>query len=65
MKPLTFPVCYAPEFAPDLPELAQQAGLTPAEVIARHTAKTYSVACLGFISGFAFFGYVDAIATPR
>ncbi len=46
--------------APDLAELAQQA-----EVIAKHTAKTYSVACLGFIPGFAFLGYADqAIATP-
>lgn len=63
---IRIPVCYEGDFAPDLPELAQQHGLTTDVVIAKHTAKTYSVACLGFIPGFAFLGYVDdAIATPR
>lgn len=63
---IRIPVCYQHEYAPDLPELAQQHGLTVAEVIAKHTEKCYSVACLGFIPGFAFLGYVDdAIATPR
>lgn len=63
---IRIPVCYEGEFAPDLPELADKAGLTTAEVIARHSEKTYTVCCLGFIPGFAFLGYVDdGIATPR
>ncbi len=63
---IRIPVCYEGKYALDLQELAEQSGLTPNEVIAKHTAVTYSVACLGFIPGFAFLGYVDdAIATPR
>ena len=63
---MRIPVCYEGKFAPDLAELAQTAKLETAEVIAKHSAPTYRVACLGFIPGFAFLGYVDdAIAIPR
>lgn len=63
---IRIPVCYEDEFAPDLPELANRAGLSIAEVIRLHSEKIYTVCCLGFIPGFAFLGYVDdAIATPR
>lgn len=63
---IRIPVCYEGEFAPDLLELADTTGLSSSEVIAKHTEKTYLVACLGFIPGFAFLGYVDdTIATPR
>ncbi|MBV7433923.1 5-oxoprolinase subunit PxpB [Cardiobacteriaceae bacterium TAE3-ERU3] len=62
----TIPVCYAAEYAPDLADLAASHGLSVDEVIAQHTADSYSVCCLGFIPGFAFLGYVDErIATPR
>ncbi|MBS9777729.1 MAG: 5-oxoprolinase subunit PxpB [Gammaproteobacteria bacterium] len=63
---IRIPVCYEGKYAPDVAELAESKGLTVADVIAAHTGKQYSVACLGFIPGFAFLGYVDdAIATPR
>ncbi len=65
-KPLTIPICYDNRFAPDLEALAKHHGLSTEAVIAKHTARTYRVCCLGFIPGFAFLGYVDqAIATPR
>ncbi len=65
-KPLTIPICYDSRFAPDLEALAKHHGLSTEAVIAKHTARTYRVCCLGFIPGFAFLGYVDqAIATPR
>lgn len=62
----TIPVCYDSAYAPDLDHLAAYHHLTVDDVIARHTASTYNVCCLGFIPGFAFLGYVDeGIATPR
>lgn len=65
------PVCYAPAFAPDLPRVANQAGLTAAEVVARHSAATYRVAAVGFTPGFPYLAGLPAelhtprLATPR
>ncbi|MGY0398599.1 MAG: 5-oxoprolinase subunit PxpB [Ostreibacterium sp.] len=60
------PVCYAAEFATDLPEVAHYTQLTLDEVITRHHGRRYMVCCLGFIPGFAFLGHVDnTIAVPR
>lgn len=44
---------------PDLEEVAHRTGLTPAEVIARHSAPTYEVFLLGFVPGFAYLGELD------
>ncbi len=50
----------------DLERVAQLHGLTPAEVIAKHTGKTYRVYAIGFMVGFAYLANVDDnIATPR
>jgi len=38
----------------DLPEVAQLLGISPEEVIARHTGAEYSVAFTGFAPGFAY-----------
>ncbi len=63
---IRIPVCYEGDFSPDLTEVARCAGLSPAEVIKRHSEPIYTVCCLGFIPGFAFLGYVDDdIVTPR
>ena len=60
------PVCYGGEFGPDLDFVAQHAGLTPAEVIARHAAPDYLVHMIGFAPGFPYLGGLDArLATPR
>lgn len=51
---------------PDLDEVARAAGLTRAEVIARHAEAEYRVALLGFVPGFAYLSGLDpALALPR
>lgn len=60
------PVCYGGAFGPDLAFVAQHTGLSPAEVIARHTAPEYLVHMIGFAPGFPYLGGLDArLATPR
>lgn len=60
------PVCYDPEFGPDLAEIARFGHATESEVIALHTGVTYQVFMMGFLPGFAYMGMVAArIATPR
>ena len=60
------PVCYGGAFGPDLEAVAHHTDLTPAEVIARHTAPEYLVHMIGFAPGFPYLGGLDArLATPR
>jgi len=50
----------------DLPAVAAGAGLTSAEVIARHTGATYTAAFAGFAPGFVYLSGLDPVlATPR
>ena len=63
---LSIPVWYDPFVGPDLQAVADFAESSVAEVIARHSATTYTVCALGFAPGFAYMGFVDdAIAMPR
>lgn len=50
------PACHEGEFAPDLAEVAAQAGLTPEEAIALHGATRYHVYMVGFVPGFPYMG---------
>jgi KipI family sensor histidine kinase inhibitor len=51
---------------PDLPEVARLAGLTEAEVVARHVGRKYRVAFCGFAPGFAYIASGDpALRVPR
>jgi len=60
------PVCYADEFAPDLNDVAQHTGLAQDEIIHRHSAASYRVACVGFTPGFPYLsGLPPELATPR
>lgn len=60
------PVCYAPEFAPDLNALSVEKNLPAAELVRLHTETVYQVYMLGFLPGFAYMGEVDErIAAPR
>ena len=60
------PVEYGGDAGPDLEAVATASGLSPADVIARHTARDYRVFMIGFLPGFAYLGPVDAaIAAPR
>jgi KipI family sensor histidine kinase inhibitor len=63
---IEIPVCYGGDCGPDLVEVARHARLTPAEVIARHTAADYRVAMLGFAPGFPYLlGLDPALCMPR
>jgi len=63
---VTIPVAYGGEWGPDLGDLAAHVGLAPEEVIARHAAGDYVVACMGFAPGFAFLaGLPPELTTPR
>ena len=65
-KVIEIPVCYGGEYGPDLDFVSRHCGLTPDEVIRRHTAPVYRVHMLGFTPGFPYLGGMDAsLATPR
>ena len=60
------PVCYAPEFGPDLEEVAQKAGVSVEEVALRHASGDYRVLMIGFAPGHAYIGGLDPkLAVPR
>jgi KipI family sensor histidine kinase inhibitor len=51
---------------PDLAAVAAQTGLSPQEVVTRHTAADYLVAFIGFAPGFAYLvGGDERLAVPR
>jgi inhibitor of KinA len=60
------PACYDASIAPDLHEVAARTGLTPSQVVERHSAVTYHVYTLGFQPGFAYLGDVPPeLVLPR
>lgn len=63
------PVCYGTadkDYGPDLAEVAQRCGLSPAEVVERHLASAHRVYMLGFAPGFPFIGGLDpTLSMPR
>ena len=60
------PVCHDGAFAPDLAEVAAQAGLTPEEAIALHSAERYHVYMIGFLPGYPYLGDLpEALQLPR
>ncbi len=51
---------------PDLVSVAEQTGLSVADVIERHATPTYYAYMLGFVPGFAYLGDLDsALILPR
>ena len=65
-KTVVIPVQYGGDMGPDLRAVAAFAGVSPDEVVARHTGARYRVFMLGFLPGFAYMGTVDeTIAMPR
>jgi KipI family sensor histidine kinase inhibitor len=64
--PLRIDVRYGGEKGPDLVEVAERAGLSPADVVDLHASTTYVVFMLGFVPGFAYLGpLTDRLALPR
>jgi KipI family sensor histidine kinase inhibitor len=60
------PICYQPDFGPDLADVAASCRMSVDELIQRHAAPEYRVYMLGFRPGFPFLGTVDRrIAVPR
>src|SRR5205809_3116563 len=65
-RTVEIPVCYDPEFAPELDEVARHAQISTEQVVELHSAADYRVACIGFVPGFPFMaGLPKTIATPR
>jgi inhibitor of KinA len=60
------PVRYGGDDGPDLADLAERHGLSPAEVVRIHTGGDYLVHLIGFAPGFPYLGGLDErLATPR
>lgn len=60
------PACYAPNFAPDLDWVAEQTGLAPREIIARHGETQFHVYMIGFAPGCPYMGDLPAeLDLPR
>ncbi len=59
------PCCY--ELNLDLARVAEHTGLTPDDVIRRHTAPEYTVYAIGFCPGFPYLGYLppELCGVPR
>lgn len=65
-RTVEIPVAYGGEHGPDLADVAAHTGLTPTEVVRRHSGADYVVYLLGFLPGFAFMGGLPPeLATPR
>lgn len=60
------PICYDEGIAPDLGHIAAHCGLTPGQVVERHSAVDYHVYMLGFLPGQPYLGDVATeLALPR
>jgi len=56
----SLPACYDTDVAPDLDDVAARTGLSPAQVVERHSTVTYHVYMLGFLPGQAYMGDLPA-----
>ncbi|WP_091742961.1 5-oxoprolinase subunit PxpB [Marininema mesophilum] len=66
VRKVVIPVVYGGEYGPDLVDVAEHNGLTPAEVIEIHSSASYLVYMMGFVPGFPYLGGMsESIATPR
>lgn len=60
------PVCYDPEYALDLADIAVQTGLSAAEIMTLHQSTEYRVLAMGFSPGFGYCGPLPPqLAVPR
>jgi len=61
----TLPCCYDAPFGEDLARIAEMAGLTEAEVVARHSGTELRVYMYGFVPGFCYLGRLPELAISR
>jgi KipI family sensor histidine kinase inhibitor len=60
------PVCYDPEFALDIVEVAGRSGIAPEDIAARHSRSEHRVLMVGFAPGLPYLAGLDAtLALPR
>jgi len=60
------PTCYAESMAPDLGDVASQAGISEHDVIEQHCSGNYKIYMYGFAPGYAYMGGVPtSIQLPR
>lgn len=65
-REVEIPVCHAPDFAPDLDEVARGTGLSTEAIIAAHLASSCRVLMIGFAPGTPYLGGLDPRLTlPR
>jgi inhibitor of KinA len=66
VRTIEVPVCYEPQYAADLDEVAKLTKLAPAEIGALHAAGEYRVLMVGFAPGHAYMSGLDPkLAVPR
>ncbi len=65
-KHVKIPTVYGGRYGPDLPFVAQHAGLGEDEVVRLHSETIYRVYMIGFTAGFAYLGGLpERLHTPR
>ncbi len=70
-RTIDIPVIYGGDHGPDLVDSAAELGLSPTQLIQRHSAAVYTVAMIGFAPGFPYLIGLDPtlslprLATPR
>lgn len=66
VRTIEVPVCYEPQYATDLAEVARLTKIAAAEIGALHAAGEYRVLMIGFAPGHAYMSGLDAkLAVPR
>jgi KipI family sensor histidine kinase inhibitor len=65
-KTVNIPICYGGTHGPDLLDIAKRIGLSPEEVISRHSQSPAMVYMLGFAPGCPYIALLDPVfAIPR
>jgi len=65
-RKVEIPVVYGGQYGPDLEWVAGYHGITPHEVIRRHTEHIYHVYMIGFMPGYPYMGELpEGLITPR
>jgi KipI family sensor histidine kinase inhibitor len=65
-RAIEVPVCYDPEFALDIVEVAGRSGIEPEDIAVRHTRSEHRVLMVGFAPGLPYLAGLDpALALPR